>query len=120
MELYLESGLSLEELGKKVIQIALPAYAGEVRDDSNMGGGAYYELTYNKNRIILIRHDSDHAQYFVERMKDFPYFFCISSGPSEILEDMLDSLTAAGFTCELADYGYWMEAEQDSGWRIKQ
>lgn len=120
MELYVKSELALEELGARAIAAALPAYTGEMRDGQGVAGGRYYAFSYDSNEIILIHNRSGHAQYFVESMKAFPYYFYVRSGPKELLLDMHDSLSAAGFTCEVADYGDWMGSEQQSGWRIKQ
>jgi|SRR5476649_1032953 hypothetical protein len=120
MELYVKSELTLEALAAKVIREALPAYTGEIREDQDVGGGRYYALNFDKNEIILIHNHSGHARYFVEAMKQFSYYFYVRSGPEELLPDMQDSLSAAGFSCELADHGNWTESAQQSGWRIKQ
>ncbi len=120
MELYLKSELALEELAARVVASALPAYTGEAREVQNEGGNRCYAFTYDRNEIILIQNHDGHAQYFVEVMKEFSYYFYVAAGPEELLQDMQDSLSAAGFTCEIADHGNWEESAQQSGWRIKQ
>lgn len=104
MQLFVKSGLSLDELAKRVKELALSSYETQLRDGLNLGGGEYFKFSGKENTILLVSNDTDHLEIFIESMAAFPYYFYLRSGSQNVLQDLHTVLSTHGLECELGDY----------------
>lgn len=101
--LYLKLSGSLEQIARRVGEVALPTYRCQLRDGLNAGGGNYFLFVGDDAEVLLVCNDSYHAEVFVPERAAFPFYCYVWKGDDSILESMQHVLSDTGIASEIEE-----------------